>query len=150
MTFDDLIEHLSEDLNTSLVPDQEQTVSILIDDHLRLQIEMDDQDKRFFFLIYIYELPAGKFRENVFISALRANHLPIRIGELGFFSEENYFTFHKFLSNDTPKEEITETLNEVIYVAEKWKKALDSGRSEPDDMFLRANNPPPEPFGLRP
>lgn len=150
MSFEELIEHLSEELHIELIPDNQQTVSILIDDHLTVQIEVDDYKKEFLFIAFIAEVAPGRFREEVFKSALVINDFPARIGTFSYYKEENYFTFHKFISTETPKEEIVNFLTEIIYIAEKWKKALESGKSAPDDLPSKSKNSSLKPFGLKP
>jgi len=150
VNFDELIEYLSEELHIELIPDNQHTVSILVDDNLTVQMEVDDYKKEFLFVVFIAEIAPGRFREEVFKSALIANNLSTRIGTFSYYKEENQFIFHKFVSTETPKEEILNFLTEVIYVAEKWKKALESGRSAPDDLPSKSKDSSLKPFGLKP
>jgi hypothetical protein len=150
MNFEELVEYLEEEFDIDLVLNKENAICLKIDNHLILQIEQDIYDNNFIFLAYIYELLPGKFREDVFISALKANNFPAMNGTLGYFREENYLTFHKFIPSDTPKDKIIDNLSEVIYIAENWKKALDRGRTAPDDITPNTKNEISKPFGLRP
>lgn len=150
MIFDELIKYLSEELHIELIPDNKNTVSILVDSHLTVQIEVDDYKKEFLFVAFITEIAPGRFREDVLTSALLANDFPIRIGTFSYYKEESQLTFHKFISTETLKEEILNSLTEIIYIAEKWKKALESGSSAPDDLPTKRKSSSLKPFGLKP
>jgi len=148
--FDELVKYLSEQLDIELEPETDDNITIEIDDQFRIQLEMDRGNQCLFIIAFIQDLYPGKFRENVFLHALKANHLPERSGSFGFYYEENKITFHRFFpSLDLNGEVILSFLTEIIYVAKSWRAAFDNGRPGPDEAITNKDHAS-KPFGLKP
>ncbi|PIS01199.1 MAG: hypothetical protein COT84_03505 [Chlamydiae bacterium CG10_big_fil_rev_8_21_14_0_10_35_9] len=149
MNFQELIQFISLQFHIDLRSDSHESCSIKIDDKIIIQLEMDTANERLIIMTYITEIAPGRFRENILVEALKANHLPTRIGTLGFLPETGELTFHHFFSSQTTKYDlISQYLTEMIYVCMQWKDAIDTGKAGPEGR--QSSNKNTNPFGLKP
>lgn len=150
MNFQELIQYISEQFQLDLKPEANDSCSIKVDDKIIVQLELDAANQRLMLMTYISEIPPGKFRENVLYEALKANHLPTRIGTLGFLQESGELTFHHFFSTQISKYElVAQYLTEMIYVCMQWKEAISVGKAGPETTRSTGNTNT-NPFGLKP
>lgn len=147
MTFEELLLYLSEKFEVNLKVDKDDSCAIQIDEKYILQLEMDFANHRLIIASFISIIDPGKFRENILVNALKANHLPTRVGNFGFLQESSELILHHFfpLLNLTGKMVAT-YLTEMTYIASSWKSAIEQGLPGIGEVITQ-NHPPP--FGLK-
>ena len=95
-----LLTDIGENLDLDLFVDQHQSCTILVDDRLEVQIELDDSENNLLILGYICKVPPGKFRENVLMQALKQNDKKDRLVDFAYSDTTNQLIFFKYLPLD--------------------------------------------------
>jgi hypothetical protein len=146
--FELLIQQLGAVLNVPLHVDRNHACAIKVHNQLTVQLQIDDAQENLLIASFICEVPPGKFRENVFCEALKANHLPDpRTGILGFVSINNRLTLHQrypFASLDGPK--LAQYVAGFIDYADLWRIAIENGQSSPAPIRASTSS---NPFGMK-
>lgn len=137
ISFADLMAELGELIGDNLKPDLNQVVALEVNENLRVQIEMDSTGEYVLICCYVCELPPGKFRENILKDALKANFHHDRHPEiLAYVTGENALVmFRNVPTQDLKGDEFYEHLALFTERAERWKNAIESGRTSPPDEF---------------
>ncbi len=132
--FFDLIHELGEFLGEELKADPNQSITLGINETLKVQIELDPTGEKILLSSMITELPPGKFRENILKDGLKANFLAEdKIGILSYLEKENTLVlFHYLESHAITKEILHGALMLFIERATKWLSAIEAGRSSPE------------------
>lgn len=129
--FSSLLEELGKILQIpDLHPDRNRACLIKFPDGLTVQIEMDGQASQITLLSNLGELPPGKYRENVFREALKANGMPHPIhGTLAYSKKaDNLVMYQRLAVKDLSGDKINLALTPFLEKARAWKEAI--SRSE--------------------
>lgn len=138
--FEDLIAELGERLDMEIFPSQTNVVSLLIENAVKVQIEADKHEEFLTIAAFVLELPPGRFREKVLKGALKANDaidsLP---GTLSYVGSENcLLLFNKLPMEVFTVDNLIECIKQLKNRTLKWKEALNSGHSFPDEDLTRS------------
>lgn len=151
--FSEIIEGLSRYMQMPLRPENDQTITLLIEKKLLLQLEEDSSGKNFVVIAQIADIPPGKFRENVLLYALMANVYPyITHGNLAYSEKLGKLVlFYNFLIQDLKPENLYKFLPEFNRKALEWQEAIKNSSPAPTSVLQRAKKPEGlNPFGIRP
>lgn len=151
ISFEDLLDHLSEYLNIPITPDVKGGCRLRIASKFDIQIELDMFKENIVFGAFIYELSPGKYREEVLKGALKANYsLQYQIGKLAYVNKKNYLAlWHSFPLRDTSPEKFIDFFLLFYDKAFQWNIALEEGKTAPDGAFETAKLDKPPMFGLK-
>ena len=132
--FHDLIHELGEYMGEEFKVDANGSITLRINETLKVQIELEPTGERIILTSMIIEIPPGKFRETILKDSLKANFLAEdKIGTLSYLEKENVLVLFQFLeARSITKEILHENLLELIDRAQKWHSAIEAGRSAPD------------------
>jgi hypothetical protein len=131
--FETLIQQLGESLGIKLQVDRNHACAIKIHQKLTVQLQIDTAQEKLLLASLVYELPPGKFRENVLAEALKANNLPDpRTGILGYLSHNNYLTLHqRYLFASLDGKSLAMIVAGFIDYADLWREAIEKGQTSP-------------------
>jgi hypothetical protein len=135
--FEEIIRQLSTSVNIPLKADEHDRVALLVDEKLKVQLEMDKAQQKLIISGYISKVPPGKFRENVLFQALKANSrsYPEELGILGYSSYDNMLTLYDLIPlENLTGEKLTDLLALFVGKAMEWQSAIASGMPSPIDM----------------
>lgn len=125
--FTQILGKLSKALELDLKPDDNQSCLIDIQGKLSIQLELDPSDLDQLVLgAYLGELTPGKFREEVLLSALKANALAFpRMGHFAYSERLNQLIlFETFSLKHVSIDYIVSVLLPFIQKAYSWKEAV--------------------------
>ena len=138
MSFDNLVADLGQHLDIELIPDGNGACQLLIDESIAIQLEPDATGEHLLVASPIFELPPGKFREDVLHKALIANAIqPPSLPTLAFIEKSSILVLFNHLSiKALSTETLTTFLSHFLSLAVEWKEALDSGQPAPVKTFM--------------
>lgn len=127
--FEQLLEELSKEMHLPLKSDEHNTCLIRLKDSLDVQIELDRAQENLIIGIFLGELPAGKYRENILKEALKANsEPPPSIGVFAFSEKKHALVlFETRRIEDVNGAKAHEIMLELYAMALPWKEALSRG-----------------------
>ena len=100
--FKQLLDKISEHFAIELEIDKNRACAIRFDDKITIQVELDETQENLLFFCSIAQIPAGTFRKNLLLQALKENDKYPYIAKLAYFEKENslalyhFFNFSKF------------------------------------------------------
>ena len=150
--FEVIISELSTLTNIELAPDENETCLIRFNSGLGIQMEIDPSGEKFLIAAELGVVPVGKYRENLFISALTFNGLPHpRYGIFAFSKNTDSLILHDNLELDPiTGETLLEYLQPFSTKAEKWRNAIINGSIPNADLESRETDQLSGLFGLTP
>lgn len=115
------IENLQVDKNNSCL--------IQFPNKLNIQMEIDSSRNLLVIGCNLGIVPAGRYRENVFREALKANGMPPpRHGDFSYSKQQDSLIITREMSmQDIHADKIVHELKSFIQKAEQWKEALSRG-----------------------
>jgi hypothetical protein len=128
--FADILADLGRILKVEgLHPDNHNTCVLKLKTGVRIQLEIDPESKFFVLGSDLGQLPAGKYRENLFREALKTNGLaPPHYGILAYSRQTNaLILFERLPLKDLTAAEIASVLEPFIQKAELWHTAIAKG-----------------------
>jgi hypothetical protein len=130
--FSELLLGLGKELNLSLVEDEFRACSISTPP-LTIHLELDPSQEQLFLFSKIIELPPGRFRENIFEEALKANDLnDPRPGIFGYLAKSNHLTLHQvypvLILNG---ERLSGLFSAFFELGRNWHEAISRGNTRP-------------------
>lgn len=127
--YEGLLQELSKILNVPLHVDKNHSCKIKFKDGIVVQIELDKSRESLVIGTEIGEVPPGKYRENLFKEALRANGMPDpRNGTLAYSKQANKLVLFEIMPlKDLSGEKISTFLTPFMAKAKVWKEALSRG-----------------------
>ncbi len=148
--FGALLEELSEVLKISLAPDANNACKIVMPDKLEVYMEPDLLGDTLQLVIDIGKPGEGKFRENIFREALRANGLPFpRLGTFCYGHKVDTLLLFEFLSmEDLNGARLADVINQLSDKARIWRDSIAHGELPPAHSG-RPGTRPENVFGLR-
>lgn len=132
--FQNLLSDLSEkiELDVDLLVDKNKACSILFEDNIQVQLELDSSSENLLIFCSITEIPPGKFRENVLLDALKANDEFPFIAILSYFEPDSSIALYNFLDFASLSADVLASyLSIFVELALKYKKAIERGQSSP-------------------
>jgi len=125
-----LLNSLSEKLEIDLQLDTNGACSILYEDNLAVQLELDSTLENLIVFSSLFTLAPGKFREDVLLNALKANNTFPYVAIFSYFEPDNSLAFHNFLKFETLSVDILVSyLSTFVELASRYKKAIEQGNS---------------------
>ncbi len=147
--YETLLNELSEALEIEkLTPDENNSCLIKFNNNLEIQIEQEKDEESLLISASLGEVPPGKYREDVFREALKANAAPYpRQGTFGYSLDTSQLILFKLM----PYEELTGDkvaayLTPFMEKAIEWKEMLEKG--EVPHVILNHSAKESSPFGL--
>ena len=145
--FEEIIHDLSKTIDVDLLIEEDNVISVLVDERLPLQLEADLDTNRLLIFTSIANISAGKFRENVLINALKENDKFEFDFTFAYLEEDNSLVMFTYLNF----EEITvNTLNQILAsfvdISLLWKDAIDTGKDAPTEIISSNKE---KPFNLK-
>lgn len=142
--FEIILKDLSQHLNINLRPDEHHSCLIVLEDKLKIQLELDPTETHLVLGCILGEVPSGKFREEVLFQALKENgkRYP-RLGTFAFSRKLNSLVLFEMLLTDAhPTETILTILTPFIRKAKAWSEALAQGQFKPlyEENYLDQND----------
>ena len=130
--FEEILEELSKSLHLKLHVDKHGACAIQIPP-LVIQLQPNLTQESLFLFVKLTEVPPGKFRENVFREALKANgRKDPRAGILGYMGPLNTLTLHQIYPFSVLSGgRLANFLAGFVEAAVDWKGAIESGHSAP-------------------
>lgn len=124
--FVSIIDDLGKLINIPLKVDKNNACVIKYPNDLNIQIEYDATSARILFAAELGELPPGRFREDLFREALKANGLPApRIGIFAYSKKiDNLVLYDKMQLENTSAQHVAEFLQPFFQKAELWKTCI--------------------------
>lgn len=143
--FEELLQQLGKVFQLPLHIDKSHSCSIQIHSQLIIQLQLDISQENLWIFSKIVEVPPGKFRENIFREAMKANSLPDpRTGIFGYISGTNHLAlFQKYPLEVLEGQQLAGLIGAFLEMAESWQKAIGSGQAGP------STNISSNPFGLK-
>jgi len=131
----DLMSALGELLDTELIPDLNEVVTIMINEKIKVNIELGATEEKILLGSFIVELPPGRFREEVLKFGLLANHASdINIGSLSYISNHNCLVLlQEILLHGLKVEDLYNHLLLFVNRAQAWQNAINSGKTHPEE-----------------
>jgi hypothetical protein len=146
--FEQLIEHLGIALGIKLHVDANRACLLNIHNRLSVQIQIDAAQEKLIIASFLFQLPPGRFRQNILAEALKTNHLPDpRVGILGFLASNSTLTMHqRYPITILNGEKLAALTASFIEYAQSWQDALSMGHTSPAPV---APTPKSRPFGIK-
>ena len=142
--FQELLWDLGEYIKLSLHIDKNNACSLLLDETLEVQMQMDKNEENLIICAFLGTIPPGRFRENVLKDALKVNGRYRPFGSLAFYEKKNMLILHQFLlAEKLNGEKLVEHLEVFIGEAEEWRSALVNGATSPIKYRRVEAKPPP-------
>lgn len=131
--FETLLEELGAVFELKLHTDRKGACSIQVRPNLVVQLQPDPSQEALWIFTLVAETPAGKFREEIFKEALKANGLAgPRPGVFGYLQNTNQLTLsQKYPFDILNGERLSGLLGAFLELAEKWQEAIQQGRTSP-------------------
>ena len=129
-----------------LHPDSNNSCLIKLKGGLEIQLELDKSQESLLIGTDLGQIAAGKYREDVFCEALKANGLPYpRWGDFAYSQKSDHLVlFHKLNVKDLNGEKVADFLTHFLEKAFLWRDSImrndvpvvtDTHASKPTGMF---------------
>jgi hypothetical protein len=127
--FGNLLQELGNVLKTELKPDKNNACLLKFKSGIAIQLEVDSKGENVIIACDLGQLPQGRYRENIFREALKANGLPPpRNGIFAFAKKsESLVLYDKLPIEETTGQKLLDYLQPFSQKAELWKGAITRG-----------------------
>ncbi len=133
--FSEILEILSKHLDMRLEPDTDSTCVLLINETFEVHIELFS-DEHILFASFLYDIPPGKFREEVMMEALKANSLFPSYVTFAYNELNNHLTLFQLLPiRDITGEILSLHAGQFIEIATEWIESIKQGRLPPSSFL---------------
>jgi len=149
--FGALLEELGKALDIpNLVPDENDSCLLKIEGNILIQIEMEKSGEFLLMGIDLGEIPLGRYREDLFESALKSNSKPPPLlGVFGFSKKQEHLVlFDKLYTKNLHGERIADHLALMIKKVKVWKEAIEHSEVPVMDEITTSDHI--SIFGLKP
>lgn len=135
MAFQDVLDGLSDELDIDVEPDLHGLCTLMINEKVKVQLEVDVTGESILMATLVTELPPGKFRERILKDALKANYLAEENhGVLSYTGPDNALVLALTIPmHGLTGKELYEHLSIFVERAQGWQKAIDEGHPSPPD-----------------
>jgi len=147
--FGTLLEELGSLLQIKLAPDENNACKIRYPDKLELTMALDPSTELLFIIIEIGVPPEGKYRENLFREALRANGSPGPSQGVFCYAKKTdmLLLFEQLTIADLHAPVLAELLQLLCEKAREWKQSISLG--EIPTASISSSRPSSGIFGLQ-
>jgi hypothetical protein len=134
-SFTNLMSELGDLMDTELIPDLHQVVSLMINEKILVNIELNATGEKILLGCFIVELPPGRFREEVLKFALLANNASdSNIGTLAYVAKQNSLALlQEIQAHGLKASTLYEHLSLFVSRAEAWQNAINAGKLYPEE-----------------
>lgn len=135
-----------------LHPDRHNACLIKFPDGLEVQMELDGQGLELTMLSNLGILPPGKYRENVFREALRANGMPQPLNGTFAYSKkaDSLVIFHRIPTKELSGDKINTALLPFLEKARYWRETIINNEIPVVSSVYTSSGRSQGMFGLRP
>jgi hypothetical protein len=149
--FYDLIKELGDLLGEEIEPENNQACNLRINQKVKVQIEVSNNEESLMLISLISELPPGKFRETVLKDILKANFFAEeKVGILSYTLKENSLVlFQTINTHALDAEELKNHLQKFSQRAINWYDSIESGALAPDNEIPESTEKKGNSFGIR-
>jgi len=128
--FEILLNDLGKILKIGLKPDSNNACLLRFNDGLEIHMEPGERNQLLHIVSNLGEVPQGKYRENLFREALKANGLPPpKNGIFAYGKKTEALLLTLIIPLDTlTGQKLADLLNAFIPKAKLWREAVTSGR----------------------
>lgn len=137
--FGTLLQDISTALKLSkpLAPDANNSCLVKFKGGIQIQLEMDKAGEYLVLGTDLGAISPGKYRENIFIEALKANGAPgVRYGVFAYSKQTDHLIlFEMFNLRDLHATKVVEFFPGFIQKAKVWKEALERGEVPPSVAY---------------
>ena len=140
-SFEQLIFHLSEALDTELHLDEHNICTLLINDLFTVQLELDSREELLIMGCFLTILAPGSYRSKTFKAILNANEgFHSKEGILSFVPKNNMLFIHKkYPINHLDGPTLLEMLMNMVIKGSEWKEAIEKGKIAPSSIAIPQN-----------
>lgn len=148
--FDELIKELGTLINIELGIDGNDACLITYPEGADIQLELSEDDRDVVLGSFLGEVPAGRFREDLFQAALQANGSPGRsIGILCFLERSDQLCLYDRVGADQlTASKLKDAINTFRATASDWQEAIEN--NQVPDMGGGIRTSGGGMFGMRP
>lgn len=130
--FAQILFDLGKEVNTELYPDHHRLCQLNYNDELHLQLQHNETRETILIGAFLCEVPAGKYREKLFLAALNHNHNASEFGALAYSERNNQLTLFKEMTiHGLNGEKLFQLLEKFIALGIAWKEAVVNGKPFP-------------------
>ncbi len=124
--FKNIIEELSREIDLPLHLHRSDSISLNINN--QLQVALEERENQLLVATFISELPPGKFREELFIAALKENQISVDRGILSYSNRNNQLALFSYLRfEEWNGSSLADFLEKFIEKALLWKRGVETG-----------------------
>lgn len=152
--FASILDEVGKVLNLKLAPDKNNACQIKYATGLSMIIQVDAASERMLFVSDLGTPPPGRYREDLFREALKANGLPPP--RQGIFSyskkKDSLCLFDSLPLGDLTGQKVVDFITPFIAKAELWRKAIPNGEIPSftgNELSFGQKPPSSGMFGLR-
>lgn len=146
--FQEILQKLSSSIELPLKVDKLNACTLKIEDKIKIQLKIDKTENFLIMIAMVVELPPGKFKENVFIQALKANAEIEKVGYFAFSEKNSNLVLFEYVNRDISDKLLKALFCQFIEKAIEWKEAINNNLSAPLN-FLKETKIKPSPFDLK-
>lgn len=127
--FGSLLEELSKLLKVELKPDKNNTCLINFKDKGKVYLELDRSSQYLILGIEIGSTPKGKYRENIFREALKANGLNPPLNGIFAYSDrsDSLVLYDMHLLSELNGEKLKDLIDPFLAKAKLWQEGMTKG-----------------------
>lgn len=147
-----LLQELSRIIGASnLQPDSNNVCLIRFKGNIEVQLELDRSNLHFLLTCDLGSVPIGRYRETIFLEALKSNGLPPpHHGVFAYSKQADHLILFQMLAlKDLTGAKIGDALAPFLEKARVWKSAIEKGEIPPVNL-PGVGVAPKGIFGLRP
>lgn len=151
--FGSLLQELGQVMGIpDLHPDRHNACLIKFPDGLEVQMELDGQGLELTMASNLGVLPPGKYRENVFREAMRANGMPLPLMGVFAYSKkaDSLVLFQRVPTKDLSGDKINTALLPFLEKARYWKETITNNEIPQVSSVYTSTGRPGGIFGLKP
>lgn len=129
-TWSDIVEQLAKVLQIKLAPDKNRACLLRFKNGVAIQMELDKRGENVLMVSDLGQVPQGRYRENLFREALKANGLPLPLHGIFAFGAktESLLLYNSLSIEELTGQKLAEALTPFSQKAELWKNAITSGQ----------------------
>lgn len=146
--FEEALKALGVEWDLPLHPDHNRACLLRMGESCSLQIEYNKSQESLLVAAFIAETPPGKFRENLFKTALKLNHQAPQTARLSYSDKNNQLALYQQIPlENLSGKALSDLLNQFTEKVVAWKRGVDTG--DLAALFSSSSKGTPGIFGLQ-